>query len=311
MHGRWVNAVVVMLWLATMSWLMTEKVLPPLIIGEPPSYSRIVDAQRSSPPVGWRVAMGGREFGWALGEAYLHPSGLTAIHGWVHFDHLPLRETMPGWLCALSRLLTRPIDGIQLDSRSEVLIDPLGRLVRFDSSVQVTPFDEVITARGMVEDRQLEIAVRAGGATITNVVNLPNNALLCDALSPQSELPGLRAGQKWTVPVYSPLCPAGSPLEIVHAEVERLEPIYWNGESVNCWTVAYRGDSGSRAGKNKTPRGMLWVRRDGAVLRQQTMLFDSVLVFERMADDEAARLARSAGRQWWLSEGDAPKSEGP
>ena len=36
MYSRWSNVAVVILWLSAMGWLMAEKVLPPLLIGEPP-----------------------------------------------------------------------------------------------------------------------------------------------------------------------------------------------------------------------------------------------------------------------------------
>ena len=42
MHSWRFNTAVVILWLATMSWLVKEKVLPPLLVGEPPNYSRII-----------------------------------------------------------------------------------------------------------------------------------------------------------------------------------------------------------------------------------------------------------------------------
>ena len=48
MYSRWFNAAVVVLWLATMSWLVTEKVLPPLLVGEPPSYHQVIEAQNAS-----------------------------------------------------------------------------------------------------------------------------------------------------------------------------------------------------------------------------------------------------------------------
>ena len=57
MQGRWFNTAVVLLWLVTMTWLVKEKVLPPLLVGEPPSYSRIVEARRDAPPVGWRMSL--------------------------------------------------------------------------------------------------------------------------------------------------------------------------------------------------------------------------------------------------------------
>ncbi|MEN6557114.1 MAG: hypothetical protein ABFC54_02925 [Thermoguttaceae bacterium] len=304
MYGRWFNPLVVMLWLSTMGWLLYAKVMPSLLVGEPPNYRRIINAQKHNPPVGWCIALNGRSIGWAISEIQSLPNGLAAVRGWVHFDNLPLQQTMPGWLRTLTQLLGRPIDNLQMDARNDLLIDPLGRLVRFESSIHVDPFNEAIYARGAVDGRQLELVVRAGGVPLTTQVFLPSNAILSDALSPQCELPGLRAGQHWTVPVYSPLWPAGSPLEIVHAVVTGLDTIFWNGDVVSCWLVEYRNDPGDRtAGNSKNgPRGRLWVRFDGAVLRQQMLLFDSTIVFDRMSDIESKTLLQSAGPEWWISE---------
>lgn len=304
MHSRWFNAAVLTLWVATMSWLVTEKVLPPLLVGEPPSYNRIIEAQKDAPPVGWRISINQRPIGWALSQTQLQPSGLTDIHGRVHFDALPLDDMLPGWLRALARLIRQPMSCLTMDARNVLTIDGLGQLVRFDSTMRVDPLNEVISVRGAVEGRQLELVVRSGNMTFTNEKFLPSDALLTDALSPQSQLPGLRAGQKWTVPVYSPLWPAKTPMEIVQAKVEALEPIAWSGQVERCWLVVYRNDSGSGSAENQTPRGRLWVRRDGTVLRQQVLLFDSIITFDRLDEDEALELADSAGPRWWTAEGD-------
>jgi hypothetical protein len=310
MHSGWFNAGVVILWLATMTWLVKEKVLPPLLIGEPPSYSQIVEAQRHSPPVGWRMAFNSRPVGWALTDTKMQPTGLTEIHGRVHFDTLPLQEMMPSWLRSLSKWIEQPIDKLRMDARSVLTIDGLGRLERFDSTVSVDPLKEVICVRGTVEGRQLQLLVRTGGASFTNEAFLPSDALVCDALSPQAQLPGLRVGQTWTVPVYSPLWPAKNPLEVIHAKVETMEPIFWNGAMEESSLVVYRDDPGSNAGGNQNLRGRLWVRRDGTVLKQQILFFDSTITFVRLPDAAAERLAASAGRHWWTIENDL-QGEGP
>jgi hypothetical protein len=291
-----------MLWLATMGWLVIKKVLPPLLIGEPPSYSRIVEAQRDAPPVGWRMSFNGRVLGWALNETRLQPTGLTDIYGRVHFDALPLDEMMPGWVRALTRLVRQPTDQLRMDTRSVLTIDALGHLLRFDSTMQVDPLDEVIRMRGTVEGRHLQLSVRHGGMSFADEVFLPTDALLSDVLSPQTQLPGLRAGQTWTVPIYSPLWSAKAPLEIVHATVEGSEPISWNGAIDECWLVVYRSDTGSKAADSRSPRGRLWVRRDGTVLRQQVNLFDSIIVFDRLSNEEAITLTDEAGSDWWKIE---------
>ena len=297
MYSRWFNAAVVMLWLATMSWLVTKKVLPPLLIGEPPNYRSIVEAQRSSPPVGWRVSLNGQPLGWALSDTKLRRTGLTDIRGTVHFDSVPLKEMMPGWLQVFSEWSREPIDRLRMDAESELTIDGLGFLVRLDSTVRVDPFDEVIRIRGTVEGRQLHLTVLTGGASFTKEMFLPSDALLSDALSPQTQLPGLRVGQKWTVPVYSPLWPTKNPLEIVFATAEGFEPIVWNGIMERAMMVVYRNDSGNGDIGSEKPRGKLWVRGDGTVLRQQVLLFDSIITFDRLPDDEAAELATGVGHR--------------
>ena len=66
------------------------------------------------------------------------------------------------------------------------------------------------------------------------------------------------------------------------------------------WSTAANAESG--ADGSQTPRGQLWVRRDGTVLRQQVCLFDAAITFDRLPDSEAEELAKAAGRQWWIME---------
>jgi hypothetical protein len=305
MQSRWFDATVVMLWLATMSWLVTQKVLPPLLVGEPPSYRQIVDAQESLPPVGWRLSLNDQQVGWALSDTQLQPTGLTEIFGRVHFDTAPLKKVMPGLLHALSPWIGQSVDHLELDARSVLTIDSLGHLVRFDSKVGLDPFSEAIRVRGSVEGRKLELLISTGGASVASEAYLPSDSLLSDVLSPQTSLPGLRVGQKWTVPVYSPLWLAKSPLEIIHAEVKRVEPISWNEAMEECSLVEYRNDLGLSDEGSQKPRGKLWVHRDGTVLKQEVLLFDSVIMFERMPKDEAKQLTKAAGERWWCMEIDA------
>ena len=121
---------------------------------------------------------------------------------------------------------------------------------------------------------------------------LSTNALAGDSLSPQVCLPGLREGQTWKVPSYSPLRPPNNPVEMLTATVEGLEPFDWNGRPEEVWLVVYRADSGLGMGIDKTPRGRLWVRPDGTVLGQQVMMLDCKLMFVRLPDRQAAELEK-------------------
>jgi hypothetical protein len=306
MYNRWFSATVLILWLAMMGWLVKEKVLPLLLVGEPPSVGKVIEAQRQKPVVGWRVSLGNRPLGWALEDTKLQPTGLTEVHGRVHFDTLPLDEMVHAWLQPLSRLIGKPTDKLQLDARSVLTVDGLGHLIRFDSTLRFDPWNEVIAVHGTVEGGQVQLQVRTSSGSLEQALPLPTNGLLSDAFSPQpqTELPGLRAGQTWTVPVYSPLCPDKNKLEILRATVEETESIFWNGEMVSTRLVVYRSESGSGVGHGQKPRGRVWVRRDGTVLKQEAMpmAFGPTITFVRLAEKESEELAASAGRQWWSLE---------
>jgi len=243
---------------------------------------------------------GGTASGWALTDTKPQATQLNEIRGRVHFD-VALKDLMPGLLQQFVRFLEKPPENLRIDARSILTIDPLGRLVRFDSAVRLDPFNETIALKGVVEEgRKLQLDVRLGNKPIPapKEIPLPSDALLSDILSPQMRLPGLRLNQTWTVPVYSPFMPE-RPLQIIRATVERTEPYTWNGTTRDVWYVAYRDDAGSAMGGEPPVRGEVWVRPDGMVLQQKVMLFDAPLLFVRMTDDEAKRLLERAGPHWW------------
>jgi len=300
MHSRWFNAAVVLLWLTTMGWLVKAKVLPPLIKGEPPSYRRIVASRLNEPPIGWNILVNDRQLGWALTEVGPSPIGLTEIRGRAHLDKLPLKHLTPNWLKPLTNFLELSAGDeskLQLDVRSLITIDPLGRLSQFESTVWLLPWRERLRVRGNVEGGKMEIILSAGGLTFNHEFPLPANALLSDALSPQTELPGLHQGQSWSVPIYSPLWP-NQPLEIIRATVEDKEPIFWDDDVHEAWLVVYRSD-GATSGESQKPKGRLWVRPDGAVLKQQVAFFDLAVTFERLDKEKTDLLLHTIGEKWW------------
>ena len=298
MYPRWFNVAVVALWLATMSWLVTTKVVPSLLVGEPPNYTTILSAQRADPPVGWVMDWDDRRLGWAVSMTSAIPGGLTEVRSRVHFDHLPLDEMVPDWLRPMLPAFGERRLQVAMDSRSTLVFDPLGRLSRFESSVAFASQEPFVKVRGSVDGAKMALWIRVGDLPpVETEVTIPRNAMLGDTLSPQSRLPGLREGQIWTVESYSPLRPPNSPREILCATVESRAPILWNGQVADAFLVVYRSDPGAAIGSAGSPRGKLWVRRDGVVLRQQVMVFRSTLTFVRLPERESARLAAALDSQ--------------
>jgi hypothetical protein len=139
--------------------------------------------------------------------------------------------------------------------------------------------------------------------SFTHEIVMPADAFLSDLLSPQSQLPGLRDGQSWSVPIYNPLSPGKNPVEIIFATVEGTEQKVWGGAQVIAWRVVYRSDPGSGPAGDQNVRGIVWVRcRTGAVIEQQVRMSGATIDFVRLTKDEAAELAKAAGEKWWTVE---------
>ncbi len=294
MYSRWVNWAIVLLWLAAMGWLLECKVLPTFEVGDPPDRQEIVDTLQSEPPVGWTLAMNGRNVGWALTMGSRQPEGLIKVDSHVHFDEVPLGQLAPGWLQALLQSVDEPSLEHAMDARSILYFNTIGHLTRFESTVGMDVADDVICLTGEVVGRQVLLTVRAGEFAYRSEAYLPNGAVLGDALQPQTRLPGLRLGQTWTVPVYSPLRPPNSPMEILHAEVESEDILPWNGRMERVWLVVYKGDPGASLLNRQEARGKLWVRWEGDVLRQEVGIFGSKLSFTRLPVHEAVALRQTA-----------------
>ena len=302
MGSRWYSIAVIGLWLSSMTWLVVRKVLPPLVIGEPPSYATVVDTAGPQPPVGWDLAWDGRRLGWAVNTMRKQIDQTTEIRSHIHFEKLPLQRWLPLWL---RPMLAAGSGRAAMEAESNMTIDPLGRLSEFDSALRLHPFQSLVRVRGWLDGNKLRLSIRVADFAADPEVSLPPGASLADSLAPQVRLPGLWVGQTWTVSSYSPMNflsnPIGflegqNPLEVLQARVEKLVPFLWHGQREHVWLVVYSKDGGlnSWSSPAATICNQLWVRRDGTILRQEVMLGGSVLSFSRLADEDATALLESA-----------------
>lgn len=303
MYSRWFNVAVFGFWLLTMSWLVRAKILPSLVVGEPPTYRKILanDESRET-PISWSIWINDSPLGWAKVYNHMLDNGVTEMRSHVRLTRLPLAEITPGWMNSLLKLLSGSGDWQELqlavDAQSSLEIDPLGRPIGVYSRAllgdeeslpettridgQLVPGAVQITLQGTFDGSQLKLKVRTGQMIYNTVAYLPPNALMGDALAPQARLPDLKVGQTWTMPVYSPLRPPTAPVELLQATVERREPILWHDHVVAAYLVVFRNDPGAELSGNQTARARAWVRSDGTVLKQEINLMSARLTFERM-----------------------------
>ncbi|MBN2021277.1 MAG: hypothetical protein JW809_00645 [Pirellulales bacterium] len=293
MYGRWFNLAVIALWLATMTWLVTKKVLPPLRLGDPPNYEDILDARKSERPVGWRLKWNGKPIGWALSTTRPLPDHSTEIRSHVHFDRLPLRDMTPGWLRSFFHTVDDAHLAMETDAHGTLLIGPLGNLAQIRTSISFAKIQEGVSMEGEVDGGQLRLSLRSRDFSYRTTVAIDAESLLDNSLSPQTQLPGLREGQTWTIVVCNPLRYPNSPLEVLQARVEGHVPLRHDDRDESVWLVAYYDEAGLQPAGDAlpSPRGRLWVRADGTVLRQELTVFDSRMSFVRLTDAETAALA--------------------
>jgi hypothetical protein len=291
------NVTVVLFWLATMGWLVTAKVLPPLRVGDPPSYSSISAESEKDLPAWWAIRMGDRTVGWAANWYVRRPEGISEFYSRVYLAELPLDEIAPGWLTTVLKPVFSNLDLMDIDKQSWLVIDPLGRLSDFESRIRLAGVPDAIRLQGTVEGSKLKLLVRSGDVAATLYQPLAANSLMNDELSPQSRMPNLRVGQTWTVPLYTPFQSPHNPMDMLQATVETEEGIRWDGKRVPVRLVVYRGDPGSGRGSNEV-RGRMWVNEAGLVLRQEVTVFRSPIQFERVPDEQATELRRRLPENW-------------
>ena len=299
MNSRWFNIAVVLLWLSAMSWLVTKKILPTLLVGEPPAYSKSLRVQREEPPVGWEMWWNDHLLGRASTATEAGPKNTTQMHNRLRFEHVPLGEIVPPLLANLLNPTERLPEELTMKVDSHLSFDRQGRITDFRSALRFEGDVQAIHVQGTVDGGYLVLSVAYGSQRVYETdMLLPRDVVLGDGLSPQPRMSGLRDRQTWTTEVFSPLQPPNDPVQIMQATVEGTEPTVWNGQAVETWLVVYRTDPGTGPDGKGKPRGWVWVRPDGTVLKQQVTLLSSELSFVRMADDEAAALAESIAREF-------------
>ncbi|HWA99140.1 MAG TPA: hypothetical protein VG713_11635 [Pirellulales bacterium] len=306
-----------------MGWLVHQKVLPALVVGDPPSYRTLAgDAAEDLRPVGWRISLNDRRLGWAISRAQKFEKGGNEFRTRVRLSGVPLAAMTPHWVSSFLRFVQRagelPDLRLEVDATATLDVDPLGRLVGLNSlatlgyaSPKRPSLIETFNIRmdGEVADNHLKLTVKSGELSYTTNTYLSVDSLVGDALSPQSRLPNLKLGQKWTVPVYSPFRPPSSPMEILTAEVVRREQIHWDEKAVSTLVVEFTSDAGGELSGSHAPRGRAWVAIDGRVLRQEVSFGASRLGFERVAVAPPADRRRGKPtdvtllRPWWGVDG--------
>ena len=93
MGNRIFVAMVMLLWVSTMSWLMVARILPPFFQGEPPAHGILY----TQDPLCWQIQYGERPVGYAVSQAVPGLAGTTEIYSRVLLDKIAHRAHKFGY----------------------------------------------------------------------------------------------------------------------------------------------------------------------------------------------------------------------
>ncbi len=290
---------ILLLWLASMTWLATVKVLPALRAGTPPDYQDEFAQAKNPPPVAWDLYWNDKPVGTTVSRATMSEGVPSDVRSLVRLENLKLREVLSevlGMFSMLSAMFGNDQVRIEITIATRLRLDWAGEIEGFETSIKTADETDLLFLRGQrTPDDKLQIRLMPGGVdssdnpALTREINLPTKTRYAESFSPRSRMLGLRVGQRWTTPVVSPLSTANA-VQLVESVVERQEEIEWQGIRMNAFVVTSRYDAGSGSASRELA-GSVWVGEDGVIVRQQLPLGGARIRLERTTDDRAAELA--------------------
>jgi hypothetical protein len=266
------TGVVLLLWGATMSWLVTSKILPPFFRGEPPRTGL-----NAHEPVCWRVMVGDQRIGWAVSQAVPGADDTTELHSRVQLSAVPISRMAPRWMATVIDNL----GPLELDMRSRTTLDSLGNLSLFESSVEINDLPSAILMKGVVDEGQIRLRLQYGDAVHRINYPWPEHAMLGSKLSPDATLLQVYTGRKWHKEIYNPFGGPQGAIELIEAEVMEEQPLLFDNELVNTRRIEYRSTDSTGVSSENRRRSTVWVTESGKVLREEIVLMDVLLRFDR------------------------------
>ncbi len=282
MGNRVFTALVLVLWLASMTWLVGAKIMPAFLQGEAPSTGT-----PAIEPVSWSISIAGKRVGLAAYQVVPGAEKTSEIHSRVTLRKVPLAEMVPGWL---SKMVNH-LGDLTVDTRTRTVLDPLGNLASFETGVKVNELPTSVKISGHVVGGNLKVRIQYGDSLQRFKYPWTTQGPLASDLTPEPKLLGVTVGQQWQRETYNPFGGPSGAFEIMQAKVVAEEPIYYENSLTNTRRIEFRSLSDVGVSTDDRCRAKLWVADDGTVIRQEVQLLSVRLRFDRMDDEESRLIA--------------------
>lgn len=314
MLRRFYVTVLLVAWTVSVGWLVTRKILPPLLPGAPPEVVSDLDQAERGEPVleDWFVEHGNERIGESHAYWTREPDGTVAARTRTVFRDFPLRTVLESFAGPFGSMLPASLfdqkitfeilsRGFYVDDRLEsltllVIHERDQELARFElTRVEDADYELVATTRSLAGGKPTEILRRP--------LSLGESV---DARGPFSAGPrmlDLRVGQTWTESVAKPFTSGES--EVLHVVVAKQELLSWHGVPMRTNVVEYRRNTGVGDASRK-PDAISWVDESGETLQQDLRLGSTLFRMVRMPEPEPTADGRSqSARDAELEFGDA------
>ena len=271
------------------SWLFISRVLPTITSDTPSGYQSIYTPTKDTSTVAWTIMLNDSPVGSALSIVEPSHSGTVTVWSSLQLDELPLNDLLPPWANSLLGANAGTLHpSMKLDVLGCMTINSHGELRNFQSIVKVPGVEHSVRLHGKITPgNKVTVSLHSGELQYETSRQLPNDLSIRDELSPQATMKGVSQGQRWTVPIYSPLRPSHKPIEIFYANVAGHEVLYFNNQLVNTDIVNYR----TTPNDYQPPRSRMWIGPRGRVLQHESTILGAKLLFQRRTDTAAASLA--------------------
>lgn len=283
MGNRLYVAAVVLGWVASMAWLVSDRILPSFLAGDGPT-ARVAD---QLDPVAWRIEMDGKPCGMAVLQAVRGLGGSREVHSVLQVENLSAPESLPRWLTPVARA----ISGMSFSMRTALMFDSLGQLSTFETRLDSEGLGLPVKVDGRIRDDQLELRLSIAERMDRFTHPWPSNATFGGELTPTARLKPLYEGRRWVQEVYSPFAAPSQPIEMIEAVVKQRLRVTYDGESRDVWLVEFRSMEKTGSTKEGRVRATLWVDRSGRVLRQEAQRFGTRFAFIRESDNDSVAIA--------------------
>ncbi|HEY6565115.1 MAG TPA: hypothetical protein VIY86_11495 [Pirellulaceae bacterium] len=302
MEYRAIQVLVIVLWLASMAWLWTTKIVPPRPDQSSPDYGVVGPGSEWTPDhFNWRIECNGDVMGNAS-TTLIRPNGMPAVlQSEVTLDHVPagkiLTQLSGMWpaVAHASGLPSREFE-LSLRVRTRLHFDLDGKLVRLRCDVDLGHVADLVRIEGEVlPNGRLSVRAIAGDSLepsdsqsrvlVDRIFPLQRDALVIDGFAPHPRWAHLREGQVWLVKTLRPFAPM-DPVQTLRAQVVRRELVAWNNELEAMYLVNFEDVRAAGITRTQQPLMQMWVRHDGTVARQRFALGGLMIDFVREMDPD-------------------------